>query len=420
MFNTFLFPEFEDFREIGHGGFGRVYSARHQSTGKMIAIKVISRISVLASREKQFFNREIDTLASIDHPFLCQFYGMLEDEQSYYIVMEYLSGGTLINYLHTMQGTCNMQIISKMFCQIMSAVRYLHNVKHIVHRDLKYDNILLDENKNIRIIDFGLCSTLKNPTDLLRTQCGSTYFVAPEILKGKSYSTEVDIWSVGVNLFAMCFNSLPFYSSNSMQIAKLIVNTEPKFPINAREDLKDLLTNMLNKNPAERITADEIAQHPFVKSTRYSQFLTDDFIKSNRYRIIPSTENELDAEIITQMKNLKIPTDDLFQHISNINSNEIIKDVFFYKFFRKTKITAFMASPSELRHNFQMTQMNRTRVKIGSPCLFSPSMAKTGQSKVTIVKLDKNISPSKRKSHATLSVPPKLTFAPVVQLSGDF
>ena len=143
----------------------------------------------------------------------------------------------------------------------MLALKYLHTKVHIVHRDLKAENVLYDGNHNIRIIDFGFGKEM-DPDQYFQTQCGSLFYAAPEIIQGQKYSYSVDIWSAGILLFALNSGFLPFDDQNLAKLAQKIIYQEVTYPAYFSVSLRDLLTKMLNKDPVQRPCVDEILQHP--------------------------------------------------------------------------------------------------------------------------------------------------------------
>lgn len=162
------------------------------------------------------------------HNNIIQIYQIIQTRSNLYLIMEYANGGELFDYI-VLKKRLSEPEAAKFFQQIISGVEYLH--KHnIVHRDLKPENLLLDHNKNIKIVDFGL-SNLYARGELLKTPCGSPCYAAPEMIIGKKYSgLMVDIWSAGVIIFAMVCGYLPFDDSNNDVLYRKIAAGEYKIP----------------------------------------------------------------------------------------------------------------------------------------------------------------------------------------------
>lgn len=152
--------------------------------------------------------REIDILKLIRHPNIIQLFEIIETPKQLFLIMEYVSGGELFDYIVKKQKLKEDEA-SDFFQQIICGIEYLHELG-IVHRDLKPENLLLDHQKQIKLVDFGLSNTYKQG-ETLKTACGSPCYAAPEMIEGKAYyGSRVDVWSTGVILFAMVAGYLPF------------------------------------------------------------------------------------------------------------------------------------------------------------------------------------------------------------------
>jgi serine/threonine protein kinase len=182
--------------------------------------------------------------------------------------MEHLSNGELFEYILARQRLSETESC-RIFAQIVTGVSYLHD-QGIIHRDLKLENILLDKNRNIKIIDFGFSNVVAlNPQGLLSTSCGSPCYAAPELVTKDSYVGElVDIWSCGVILYAMLCGTLPFEDDpnneggeNMVLLYKYIMSTTLTFPVPISSAAKHLINRMLNTDPSLRALFPEIKQH---------------------------------------------------------------------------------------------------------------------------------------------------------------
>lgn len=175
--------------------------------------------------------------------------------------MEYCSGGELFDYI-----VSHTRVKEKEAClffqQLISGVEYIHKLG-IVHRDLKPENLLLNHNKEIKIVDFGL-SNLYKPGELLKTACGSPCYAAPEMIAGKRYvAAKVDVWSTGVILFAVVCGYLPFEDPNTNKLYKKIMAGSYEIPNFISNDAKDLIKCILNTDPDKRYTIEDIKKHPW-------------------------------------------------------------------------------------------------------------------------------------------------------------
>lgn len=264
---------------LGEGGFARVYLGIHKPTNTKVAIKIFPKTS--EDNYITYFKNEIEILQKMNHPFVCKIYDVFETATNCYLVMEYIPNGTLLDFLNR-NGPVDENYAAKMFAQILAAMKYVHDDCKIVHRDLKLENMLFDANRNIKLIDFGF-SKLIQENSLLSTQCGSLLYCAPEVIKGIKYSYSVDIWSIGIILFSINAGYVPFQSQNAAQLAQRILYSDFDTPKKFSASLEDLIRKMLVKDPSERITLNEIINHPWIreeyKKLTESLYITHDFEK---------------------------------------------------------------------------------------------------------------------------------------------
>lgn len=198
-------------RKLGEGSFAKVREGLHVVTGERVAVKVIDKKKAKKDTYvTKNLRREGQIQQMIRHPNITQLLDILETENSYYLVMERCSGGNLMHKIYEKKRLEENEA-RKYIRQLIQAVEHLHRAG-VVHRDLKIENLLLDENNDIKLIDFGLsnCAGILGYTDPFSTQCGSPAYAAPELLARKKYGPKVDVWSIGVNMYAMLTGTLPF------------------------------------------------------------------------------------------------------------------------------------------------------------------------------------------------------------------
>lgn len=245
---------------IGTGAFSKVKLATDKKTNALVAIKIINK-QKMDSGDIQRVKREIKILTSVNHPNIIQVNEILENDTNYYIVMEYCFKGELFHYICS-KKKLNEEECAFMFYQIINAVDYLHK-NNISHRDIKPENILLQSNGLLKLIDFGL-SNYFDKSELLKTACGSPCYAPPEMIKNKTYNAKaVDIWSIGIVLYAMLCGKLPFEDKNSQKLFQKIQKEPPTFPPNLSKNAKQALHKMLIKEPCYRIKINEIKKLPF-------------------------------------------------------------------------------------------------------------------------------------------------------------
>jgi len=323
-------PEVGDYtleREIGQGSFGSVRLARHKVIGSSVAIKIIDKEKFVDDDDLLVrFKREVSILQELVHPYVSEYFDLLEDEKMYYLVMEYVENGNLLEFVNK-RGKLNENLAQIYLCQLISVLEVLHEKLNIVHRDLKAENILLDRKLNIRVIDFGLSNTFTSDSPLLRTACGSPAYAPPEMVKGQLYSKASDIWSTGILLYAMCTGELPFEDENMQRLLQKIAFTDPIIPPYISNDLQDLLTKMLTKDPNRRITISQIKEHPWFNMNEYS-------------RLIPYRSDEgINQEIVEQIRKFNIDCSSLEHELCKKTSSNLAA---LYRMLKKYKITSQM------------------------------------------------------------------------------
>ncbi|XP_017263234.1 MAP/microtubule affinity-regulating kinase 3a isoform X13 [Kryptolebias marmoratus] len=282
-------------KTIGKGNFAKVKLARHILTGREVAIKIIDKTQLNPNSLQKLF-REVRIMKILNHPNIVKLFEVIETERTLYLVMEYASGGEVFDYL-VAHGRMKEKEARAKFRQIVSAVQYCHQ-KHIVHRDLKAENLLLDADMNIKIADFGFSNefTLGNKLD---TFCGSPPYAAPELFQGKKYDgPEVDVWSLGVILYTLVSGSLPFDGQNLKELRERVLRGKYRIPFYMSTDCENLLKRFLVLNPAKRGTLE-------VREDGKNQIMKDRWINAGfeEDELKPYTEPELD---ITDQKRIDV------------------------------------------------------------------------------------------------------------------
>ncbi|XP_036393337.1 hormonally up-regulated neu tumor-associated kinase homolog A-like [Megalops cyprinoides] len=256
-------------RKLGEGSFAKVREGLHAMTGEKVAVKVIDkRKAKKDSYVTKNLRREGQIQQMIRHPNITQLLDILETENSYYLVLELCPGGNLMNHIYEKKRLEEGEA-QKYVRQLVIAVEHLHRAG-VVHRDLKIENLLLDENDNIKLIDFGLsnCAGILGYSDPFSTQCGSPAYAAPELLSRKKYGSKVDVWSVGVNMYAMLTGMLPFtvepFSLRSLH-EKMVNKEMNPLPPHLSSAAVSLLQKLLEPDPVKRPNIHQVMSDPWLQ-----------------------------------------------------------------------------------------------------------------------------------------------------------
>ncbi|XP_046649150.1 mucin-5AC-like isoform X5 [Daphnia pulicaria] len=257
-----LRQRFDLVRKLGQGTYGKVQLGINKETGQEVAIKTIKKAKIETEADLIRIRREIQIMSSVRHPNIIHIYEVFENKEKMVLVMEYAAGGELYDYL-SQRKVLNEAEARRVFRQVASAVYYCH--KHnICHRDLKLENILLDESKTAKIADFGL-SNVFDDRRLLTTFCGSPLYASPEIVRGTPYhGPEVDCWSLGVLLYTLVYGAMPFDGSNFKRLVKQISSGEYYEPPDKPSTASPLVRHMLLVDPAKRANVEDICSHWWV------------------------------------------------------------------------------------------------------------------------------------------------------------
>ncbi|XP_038649705.1 serine/threonine-protein kinase N2 isoform X2 [Scyliorhinus canicula] len=257
-------PKFQfsllDFRcvaVLGRGHFGKVLLSEYKVTGEMFAIKALKKGDIVARDEVDSLmceKRIFETVNSVRHPFLVNLFACFQTKDHVCFVMEYAPGGDLMMHIHA-DVFSEPRAVFYAACVVLG-LQYLHEHK-IVYRDLKLDNLLLDNDGYVKIADFGLCKEGMGFGDRTSTFCGTPEFLAPEVLTETSYTRAVDWWGLGVLIYEMLVGESPFPGDDEEEVFDSIVNDEVRYPRFLSTDSISIMRRLLRRNPERRLGASE-------------------------------------------------------------------------------------------------------------------------------------------------------------------
>lgn len=262
--------DFEVIRLVGKGTFGQVYQVRKKDSGRIYAMKILSKKVIVQKKEIAHTIGERDILvrtALTDSQFIVGLKFSFQTTSDLYLVTDYMSGGELFWHLQK-EGRFQEDRAKFYIAELIIALKHLHD-SDIVYRDLKPENILLDANGHIALCDFGLSKANLSTNGTTNTFCGTTEYLAPEVLlDDKGYTKMVDFWSLGVLVFEMCCGWSPFFAEDTQQMYKNIAFGKVRFPKDALSvEGRNFVKGLLNRNPRHRLgahgDAQELMDQPF-------------------------------------------------------------------------------------------------------------------------------------------------------------
>jgi serine/threonine-protein kinase HSL1 (negative regulator of Swe1 kinase) len=424
---------------IGHGGCSRVRKVRHKYTRQTGAVKIIARSTAENTRAQSLANlietiknnsspnptgfkpipygleREIAVMKLLEHENIVRLYDVWENSNELYLIMEHVKGGELFNYVEKRKVGVPEDETILIFRQIIAALLYCHRM-HICHRDLKPENILIDPDKlQVKLIDFGMAA-LQADGKLLTTPCGSPHYAAPEVVSAKPYDgKKADVWSCGVILYVMLTGSTPFNYGEGSDIRYLfrdIAKARYFMPEDLSPEAKDLIRRIFVVDPKQRITMDEVWDHPLLH--KYDCLFGLDGPEGSKERAIGpamrledwaiQSPSDVDREILHNMRTLwhGEPESSLMNKLINRDINQ---EKLFYAALlkhREEHLENYIGDPDGMGYSASDYHHSRTpRVMYSQPLLLERQQRSMSQYSILN---DEHL----RQSHSFVEPPPSM------------
>eukprot|EP00968_Pinguiococcus_pyrenoidosus_P001065 scaffold48_cov311-Pinguiococcus_pyrenoidosus.AAC.260 len=292
--------DFDLLKVVGKGAFGKVMMVRKKEGhdgGRIFAMKVLKKSVVIAKGQVEHTKTERSVLMEIRHPYVVRLRYAFQTEDKLYLITDYYNGGSLFYHLRKSRGFSEQR--AKFYAaELLLALEHLHK-QHIVYRDLKLENVLMDHDGHIALTDFGLSKMGVDESRGASTFCGTAEYIAPELLRGLRYGAMVDWWSFGILLYEMMAGRTPFYDKNRKLMFYNIINCDPHFPPTFSDAACTALRGLLIRDPAERLGggksgADAIKAQTFFSDIDFDALLRKDL--SPPY--LPDVHSEVDTKYV--------------------------------------------------------------------------------------------------------------------------
>lgn len=265
---------------LGEGGFARCFQMKDE-TGKIFAAKTVAKVSIKNEKTKTKLLSEIKIHKSLNHPNIVKFIDCFEDDVNVYILLEICPNHSLMDLLKRRKLVSEPEVRFFM-TQVIGAIMYLHR-RMVVHRDMKLGNIFFDPDMNVKIGDFGLATVINTPDRRRYTICGTPNYIAPEVLGGKKtgHSFEVDIWAIGIMMYALLFGKPPFQAKDVQVIYERIKRNEYQFPEDSpvSQEARILIRDLLNPDPFKRPSLKQILHYDWFTCGPFPSALTTESLR---------------------------------------------------------------------------------------------------------------------------------------------
>jgi len=237
-------------KTLGTGSFGRVRLAKHRGSGKVFAIKMLSKSLVIKSKQVDHIMNEKAVLSHLLHPFIINLFHTFQDPLYLYFVLEYSAGGELFSVIRKAHRLPNDTAQFFGAC-VVSVMEYLHS-QDIVYRDLKPENLLLDKHGYIKVCDFGFAKIVE-PCSKTWTLCGTPEYLAPEIILNKGHGRAVDWWATGILIFEMLVGYPPFEADDRLNLYQMILRCEINYPRHVKKEARELISGLVTNDLSRRL-----------------------------------------------------------------------------------------------------------------------------------------------------------------------
>jgi serine/threonine protein kinase len=266
---------FEVVNTLGRGFYGKVMLCKKIDTGEYFAIKTVHKNRLVKAHKVHTIFNERNVLMKSRHPFIVNFAFSFQTDTKVYLGLEYVSGGELFHHLQQ-RRRIPIAEVRLYIAELSLAINYLH-VQGVIYRDLKPENILVDTQGHLKLTDFGLVKQLDSDAETTSTFCGTSEYLAPEIVARRPYGRKIDWWAIGVLTYELLFGQTPFYRDNKARMFEAIRNEQPKFIGRVEATTINFIRMLLEKDPEVRADFEKVRVHPFFQGLDFEKVLAREY-----------------------------------------------------------------------------------------------------------------------------------------------
>lgn len=353
---------------VGVGSYGKVRAAWHRLTSSKVAIKTYDKSKLKDPAHWKRVHSEIKIMEQISHPRIARMYEAVETPKRMHLIMECLDGGNLCSYVKAKRRLSEEES-KRIFFQILQAIEYLHSLG-VSHRDVKLENVLFESDRDIKLIDFGF-STVCQPGKKLKVFCGTPSYMAPEIVRRSEYEGKpVDMWSMGILLYALLCGCFPFRAKAYPDLYRRIARGTFPMPEELSAPVKDLLKQLLTVDADQRITAHSALRHSWLQTQLVNAPNMDRLRLETAILISDKPADDLDDQVIAEIEKFGMSRDEVIRlvltktHSSLATLYYLLLNVIVSRRSAATSRKHSANSGSTMRYKVHNQQYNNGAVKV--------------------------------------------------------